>query len=84
MIVNILSYRSEQVQMSDRIAVGSLVKFAKSSWLYRKGKNNLGLVIKGPEAFGFNDRYLVHWISDVDINPSWVDMYELEIVNESR
>lgn len=70
--------------MSDKITIGSLVKFSKSSWLYKKDKSNLGLVIDGPEPFGFNDRYLIHWVEGNIENPMWIDIFELEVVSENR
>ncbi len=47
----------------------------------------IGMIIRGPEPFGFIDRCLVKWStnrSDLLTNPSWVDINCLEVIYERK
>ena len=47
---------------------------------------SVGVVISGPETFGFIDRCLVHWSGHwpfID-NPCWLNVEDLELVDENR
>ena len=68
------------------IKVGSLVHMVNPrDWpRITIDTESVGVVISGPETFGFVDRCLVHWSGDCPFinNPCWLNVEELELVGE--
>jgi len=75
--------------VSKVVRPGSLVRLtpgAHQAWFYTGlGADAVGLVVQGPEPFGFVDRCYVLW-KEPGEEPEhwWSDLEDLEVINESR
>jgi hypothetical protein len=67
--------------MSDSIGPGSLVCLRKKTrQLHKAPAKAVGLVLEGPEPFGFIDRCHVLWSGPGFRVHDWVDLDDLELV----
>jgi hypothetical protein len=71
--------------MSDLIGPGSLVSLRPKAW-NKSGllSTAVGMVLSGPEPFGFIDRCHVLWSAPGFQIHDWVDLDDLELVPEKK
>jgi len=77
--------------VSEIIAPGALVRikeeYAGSAWFANNfTTKSVGIVIKGPEPFGFIDRCYIMWSTTAN-GPrlsAWSNLDDLELISESR
>jgi|TARA_B100000282_G_scaffold66781_1_gene44975 hypothetical protein len=72
---------------NNEIKVGSLVHhLVACDWpKVVVDTESIGVVVSGPETFGFVDRCLVHWSGECPFpeNPCWLNVEELEVVRKN-
>lgn len=71
--------------MSDPIGPGSLVSLRPKTWQFHGILSTaIGLVLEGPEPFGFIDRCHVLWSGPGFKVHDWVDLDDLELVTTNK